>query len=434
MTNHIEFKLSAGSWVGLAVIAFSSVAMFACSMVALHPAPRSQQVVRVQPANCDCDNLGNLASGVRIGNLPAPVRESAPPVNSTARDEVKQQSNCIPCQLPRPAIAVSVPLSVSNYANWPAKPEAEAMAKQLGATLKVVSDPKANAITVYAQLPSGSVWNTTNSPNTQIYSGVNCFLAVLEDMRRGIASPAATTPGGSVLPLPPSVASTAKGRHQLTLFLSANDPESAKVLEWFGKHPQLKALKESCSSEIFTEESPMYKAKFASVVQPKDFPAILFCDSDGGYIYAVGRPMLPPDSDSLLADIRAGLKLAQSVEQAPVMTAKNGEVNSGVLKTQGHNWDEAISYQMQLNQLNQQSQDPPSPFGGDCVDRDGDGQCDTDRQPWGQGQRINDLLNRDKEPSNEAVIWASGFEIAQVILSLVVVALVAAIAYKLLRK
>ncbi len=469
-TSQVEFKLSLGSWIGLAVLSFATCAMFAFSMIALHPAPSRgrSSFVQVDP-DCDCvvPSFPNSTGSLSIGNsLPMPLREVAPPVNQTARDEVKRggpaeeiKQQCGPggC-VTRPVInwtqysqttyqpAMVVPAAVAQYASWPGQSEAEQLARQLGANLKIIANPSQNSITVYAALGNGMAWNTTNSVNTQIYSGANCFLAVLGDMQQGSTNPNfannnATLPGSPLPAIAPSsqpvanqptapAPSAKQGRYQLALFLSPNDPASDLVSSWFESNAKLKQLKENCATEILTPANPIYRARFANVVLQKDFPAILFMEPDGGHVYAVGRPMLPRDDASLLADMRKGLELANSVKQAPLMNAMQ-PANSGAIKTQGYNWDSMIQDNMQLVR----SQEFPTET--DCIDQDGDGECDTAGEPWYPGKKVNDLLGGRKPSPEEvitAVLWANGSEIVQICLGFVVVALVAAIAFKLIKK
>lgn len=469
MNNQIEFKLSTGSWIGLASIAIASVLMFTASligsMVAFHPPVKNYGPLLQSRQPCDCPNDSLVGRLTTNSELRMPVRETIPPVNQTARDEVKQaggaedtKEQCPPgvtCR--RPAInwtqysqttyqpvqysqPMVIPTQVSQSNSWPGRSQASAMASQLGARLVESVHPGSNSISVHAVLQNGLIWNASGSANTKTYEGVNCYLAVLDDMQRGASSPTSVTPPGShspslipesptpsPTPTPNSNApSTNQGRHQLVLFLNPNDSTSKVVSNWFETNPNLRQLKANCATEIMTESSPMYLARFAKLVQPKDFPAVLFMQPDGGHIYAVGRPMLPRNAEMLLSDMRAGLKLAQSVQQSTLVMQSN---TSGAIKSQGYNWDHMINDNIQLVK----SQEFPNQ--DSCVDRDGDGECDTEqREPWYPGKKVHDLLGGERQPGIEAVLWANGSELVQIFLGLVVVVLVAAIAFKLIKK
>ena len=181
-------------------------------------------------------------------------------------------------------------------------------------------------------------------------------------------------------------------RYQLALFVDSS-PAGQQLLNWFNNDPQLRTLRAKVDFQTYTPSNSLYRTRYASIVPVDQFPALLFLKPDGGHIHATGGKMLPSTASQLYADLEASFRLAESVERAP------GPVQSGAMRERGYNWDAA----MQHNQLNftplLQSDCPP---GGFCPPNG-------DRQPL-----LPSMF--DGAQDKNAMLWASGTEIATVAL------------------
>jgi hypothetical protein len=431
--NKIQFEFTLGTWLGFILLAVFSVGLFGASMVAFHPQPTAQQY-RISTARPNLDSL------VSHGQFPLqqPV-EAPPPVNTTARDEIKQGQPCIDCQpiaTTRPTIyqptytpiyRPSIPVS-SDSETWQDRRLAEQYAQQIGARLVVQNTPL--GVTAYATISSGLTWSVTGGNATQTYSGVNAFKGVLHDMQRGFTQNAFVTPNAAPNygPMQPDIVnntpapSPRNGRPQITLFVG-NDSKSQALLHWFQNDPTLSQLRSKCAFEVLRETDPMYQARLSSVISPKDFPAIIFAEGDGAHIYAAGGPMLPTTSPTLYSDLKKAWELKESVKNAPpLINAVARQSNSGLIKQQGgYNWDRMISPNLQL--VSQPESNPDCP----------DGNCPLPSQPntWTPGQRIRDGLFPTTDQAAQAMLWTNGQEIATVVFAIVAVALVFAIFRKL---
>jgi len=424
----LELRFTMGTWVGLALLATFSVGIFCASMVAFHPRSNDRrEYLGSYPYGGSSDNDGTIGIGGTtrgvVPRLPQP-REVSPPINTSARDEIKQQcgpSGCIApqsqfVQVQRPR---AIPVSVESADTWAGYAEARSLAAQYGAALTSNRNGSSSSIQCYATLPEGRTWARTGARQTGAYNGMNCFWAVAGDMKDGLASN--PVPQNTPVPMLPAVnpvapivparspsvrPATEKGRYQLALFLG-NDAKSQSVKTWFDTDANLLKLRQSCAFEIYTENNPLYRAQLSRIVQPQDFPAVLFLDSDGGHIYAAGGPMLPSDQVALLSDLRKGYEFAKSVQAAPSLVSAT---ESGALReSSGYSWDAYISPDMKLQQQD---------LGGDCDD----GSCDpTNSEPWRPGDRVRDILNRNGESTAQAILWANSSEIVNAVLAVAIV-------------
>jgi hypothetical protein len=415
MNDRIQIQFTTGCWVGLTLLAVFAVGLFGASMMAFHP-PATQY----RDQGFTGSSLGSYAN-LHSQMIQQPI-ETSPPINTSARDEIKQaDGRCIPCEQnqlriqpvtwSQPTVTrqypVPIPVSVQSD-SWIDRQQAEQYARSIGARLVTAQDPNLSQVTCFAIFPDGS--------SGQKYAGVNCFKAVLNDMQKAYSysnqpyQPPQPQPNSNPAPNP------ANGRKQITLFVG-NDAKSRDLVNWFSTDARLAKLKANTAFEVITPQSQMYAARFAEVISQKDFPAIIFAHGDGGHIYAAGGPMLPTNSSQLYSDLHKAYDLAMSVKNAPPLI-ESPRASSGLIKSQGgFSWDRNIAPNLQLVS---QSEDCP------------DGNCDVNRPGWVPGQKIRDGLFPDKsENPMQAIVWANSTEILTSLLGLVVVGLLFAIFKKI---
>ncbi|MCM2370950.1 hypothetical protein [Aporhodopirellula aestuarii] len=186
------------------------------------------------------------------------------------------------------------------------------------------------------------------------------------------AVPAPTVVRPMVHPQPASILTNAappqprKG-FEIALFVT-NDSRSRQLVHWFDTDPGLRTLRQRCEFQTYTQTNPLYKSRFASIVPPEQFPVVLFQDSTGGHVHAAGRNMIPNSPAELFADMKAAFGLYQQAKSA---------VRTGLVKTSGYSWDDAITPVMQL-----EAEDCP------------DGYCPNEppADAWRPGDRIRDRL------------------------------------------
>jgi hypothetical protein len=399
MNNQVQIRFTAGSWIGLAVLSILTVGLFSGSMMAFHPVDRTQPSNILQPngnyqphGNYTGDSVGNFAGNVRPLTQPMEV---SPPVNTSARDEIKQQCSTRQCptiQYPQyPSVNYSTPTYIAPSAIPQANGNSEASAesRKNGATLSVVRGSDGSLTQCYAILKDGRVWNSTGQAKTTIYAGPNCFLALLQEMKQGVRD-ISLNPVSSPVSID---VQNPEPRYQLAIFV--NNQEAAKSLQsWFKTHSGLATLKRACAFLVYTADNPLYVARYAGIVPASNFPAVLFLKPDGGHIYASGGPMLPRSADQLYSDMKEAYRLSASVESAPVTA-----VDSGAIKNTGYNWDQSISPEMQLIQYQ------------GCPD----GNCpDDNSQIWRPGQRVRDIFGPKDDgifDLKNAILWTSSSEI-----------------------
>lgn len=132
-----------------------------------------------------------------------------------------------------------------------------------------------------------------------------------------VQPPQPVTPVQPVQPSPlVSPSQKTEGRYQIAVF-SNNSPQSAAVVDWFSSHAGLAQLRQKCAYQVYTLDSPIYKARFANIVPPQWFPAVAFLRPDGGHVHvAYSGNNLPTTADALYSDMHQGFQLMQSVKNA----------------------------------------------------------------------------------------------------------------------
>jgi hypothetical protein len=192
-------------------------------------------------------------------------------------------------------------------------------------------------------------------------------------------TPQPSVPTSQPTPVPTQ---TTSAKCQIALFLDGS-ARSNDLAKWFSSDPQLLALKAKCTFEIYTADSPLYRARYAEVVPPSQFPAMVFQYSDGGHIHAAGKNMIPLTASALYSDMKLGYEKAQSVRTATVET--------GVVKSNSYSWDEEITPTMQLSD--------------DCPD----GICPPTEDKWRPGDKVRDLF--DGQDDKGLVLWGGSVEL-----------------------
>lgn len=102
-------------------------------------------------------------------------------------------------------------------------------------------------------------------------------------------------------------------KYSLSLFVLHNDPTSQQLINWFANDPKLSSLASKCNYQIYTRDNPLYKARFASLVPPEAFPAILFQDPTGGHVHASNRATSYSSAEQLREDLEAAYRLQQQI-------------------------------------------------------------------------------------------------------------------------
>jgi hypothetical protein len=213
---------------------------------------------------------------------------------------------------------------------------------------------------------------------------------------RPVARPTVAPPDPLVQPLPPSVLTLtdaqptrpAAKQYQLLLFLDSS--YQAQTLQaWFSQHQELINLRGRSEVQVYTDNSPLYRQRFASVVPPGQFPAVILQDARGGHIHAAGKSMIPATADMLVADLRKSYELYKQAKQGSIQA-------TGAIKETGYRWDDGIHPAMRLY-----SDDECGPDG-----------CNPpqDRHPWRPLDRDGDGLFNRREPAN-ALVWMNSQEI-----------------------
>lgn len=208
----------------------------------------------------------------------------------------------------------------------------------------------------------------------------------------------------------PSPVQPNTARYQIALFLDGS-AKSQQLYNWFNTDPNLVALKNKCSFEVYTPENALYKTRYVNIVPPTQFPAALFLYPDGGHIHAAGKNTIPGTSAELYADFKLGFEKAKSVRTAAVPS------DNAVVKTKGYSWDQSIHPSMQLAQQDCVGPNCPNPA--------------NDR--WVPGERVVDFF-KDNRDSKNLLLWGGASELATYALVGVIAVLIVVFVIVLLTK
>ncbi len=128
-------------------------------------------------------------------------------------------------------------------------------------------------------------------------------------------------PSPSPGPTAPSVVSVPTGQRCSVILFASTDRHSNAVLDWFNKDPGLQSLRKDCNFHVYTKDNPLYRERYASMVPVEQFPAVVFCDPEGGHIYVAGRGFLPATADLLLKEMKRAYEVQQRARDDAVAPA-----------------------------------------------------------------------------------------------------------------
>lgn len=212
------------------------------------------------------------------------------------------------------------------------------------------------------------------------------------------AAPVITPPSDRLLyPTQPRTnpeAQPSAKQYELSIFVDGSQ-QAQQLVAWFDADPQLKSLREKCNFQVYTASNALYRARYAEIVPPNQFPVVLFQDATGGHIHAAGRSMIPATAAELYSDLGEGYQLWKQAKQGSIE-------QTGALITKGYSWDDSIRPTMMLSEQ-------------DCPD----GYCPTPDASW----RPFDRVRPDRDggglfdlptPVRSAFFWANVNELATI--------------------
>ena len=210
-------------------------------------------------------------------------------------------------------------------------------------------------------------------------------------------------------------------KYQLLLFLDSS-LAGQQLASWFGvsgnsPDPQLAAVRNASSFQSFTADNKLYQSRYANIVAPDQFPALVLQDATGGHIHACGKLTIPNTPDQLYDDLRTGYELYTQAKQG---TPDTKSESSGAMKGEGYNFADFVDPKLRL------IQDDNCP----------DGICPVDPPGWRPGDKVRDVAdklfpNRRKPDGIEGLFisWVSGPERIATLVTYVLIGLIVFVAY-----
>ncbi len=122
-------------------------------------------------------------------------------------------------------------------------------------------------------------------------------------------------------------------KYSLSLFVIAGDRTSQQLSDWFANDARLKKLASGCNYQIYTRDNPLYQARFASMIPPESFPALLFQDPSGGHVHAANGTSVSTSASQLGDDLEAAYRLQKQI----VTTLPSGPYLSSSISNSGSN-------------------------------------------------------------------------------------------------
>jgi hypothetical protein len=94
-----------------------------------------------------------------------------------------------------------------------------------------------------------------------------------------------------------------QARYSLTVFVSS-DRQSQEILNWLNTDPALVKLKKSVDYQAYGQGNALYQARYANTMPAGNFPALIFADPTGGYVYVATTGNMPTTASGLMQSIR----------------------------------------------------------------------------------------------------------------------------------
>lgn len=140
--------------------------------------------------------------------------------------------------------------------------------------------------------------------------------------------------GSPASPQPPSskidVVSLPTSKRASLLLFVGTDQQSNTLLDWFNRDPACQQLKSNCNFQAYTKDNALYRERYSGVIPAEQFPAIVFCDSDGGHIYVAASQSIPKSASSLIAEMKTAYeaqKKAREQDADPAQTIEGSPPN-----------------------------------------------------------------------------------------------------------
>lgn len=307
--HDMRIKLSAGLIVLALIHALAMVGGF----YAIHEAPglvKHNQATTPLPIPSSID-YGPASYGV----LPQPA-VTAPPVNRSALDEIKQQSPAAPVAGRAGLQGPASPLEQLKEGRWVTRNGQRVWCNDCGTSYVVPQPTYVQPTYVVPKSPAPTL--APNLPSS---------------------TPLILPPSSSILTNPQTL--PAPKQYELALFVGT-DARSQTLINWFNTDPDLQRVKAISNYQVYTKDDPLYRARYTSVVRPEHFPAIVFQHADGAHIHAAGGNFLPSTATQLFADLKQGVNYSKQVREVDRQM-------TGMIRTAGYSWDSRITPQMSLN-------------------------------------------------------------------------------------
>jgi hypothetical protein len=165
-----------------------------------------------------------------------------------------------------------------------------------------------------ADVPAGGINYDTlkNAPLNQMPVNEQAAREIKkQEIQVSNAAPPAPAPANTPSKVTPTP--TAR-RYSIGLFAGV-DSKSSQVLEWWNRDASLQQLKTNCNFQVYTKDNPLYRERYANIVSPDDFPAIVFSDPDGGHVYVAGKTQMPTSAAALYSAMQTAYKTQQQVRE-----------------------------------------------------------------------------------------------------------------------
>lgn len=125
------------------------------------------------------------------------------------------------------------------------------------------------------------------------------------------SSPSAPQPA----PQPSGMTSTpTTPKYSISVFVGS-DAKSQQFLDWWNKDANLQELRKQTNFQAYTKDNPLYRDRYAQLIQPIEFPGVIVSDPNGGHVYAASGYHAPTSGAILYREIREAFDVHQRVVQ-----------------------------------------------------------------------------------------------------------------------